>query len=438
MYALLARVWGVCTGPLTAILIATKFTQELQGYYYTFGTILAMQVFVELGLGVVIQQFASHEWSKLSLDQSGRIVGDRDALSRLISIAEVATKWYIAGGLIVAFGLGIGGYVFFHDASGSGVSWQWQWLLLCFFTGINICLVPIWALLEGCNQVSSLYLYRLIQVGLSSLAVWTSIFLGAGLWTPNISLGVVLVCALVFLRTRYWPFLKTLILSNPAGPRVSWSRDLLPMQWRIAVTWASSYFIYSLFTPVLFKYQGPIVAGQFGMTWSAVGVIGIISTSWLSPRVPQFAMLIAQKKYEDLHILFWRTTKIVIAVSILIGFMVWFLVFALNAIDYSFAKRLAVRLLPPLPTGLFVLAQTLMIASGPFSTYMRAHKKEPIMFITVLAALMVGTSTFITGKYYSVNEMALGYLLVHIIVIPILILIWHHSRIRWIGKNNDE
>src|SRR3990172_2856854 len=70
-FGLLRRGWNFCSEPVTAILIATKFTPELQGYYYTFATILALQVFVELGLGTVIVQFASHEWSKLNLDKSG-------------------------------------------------------------------------------------------------------------------------------------------------------------------------------------------------------------------------------------------------------------------------------------------------------------------------------------------------------------------------------
>jgi hypothetical protein len=34
-----------------------------QGFYYTFGSVLALQVFVKLGLVTVIVQMASHEWN---------------------------------------------------------------------------------------------------------------------------------------------------------------------------------------------------------------------------------------------------------------------------------------------------------------------------------------------------------------------------------------
>ncbi|MBA3016726.1 MAG: hypothetical protein FP811_00965, partial [Desulfobacteraceae bacterium] len=89
-FGLLTRIWQICAGPVTAILIATRFTPELQGYYYTFASLLALQIFVELGLGTVIIQFASHEWSKLGFDSSGQIVGDSTALSRLKGIASIA------------------------------------------------------------------------------------------------------------------------------------------------------------------------------------------------------------------------------------------------------------------------------------------------------------------------------------------------------------
>ena len=52
VYALFARAWGFSAGPISAILIAVKFTQATQGFYYTFGSILALQTFAELGIGV--------------------------------------------------------------------------------------------------------------------------------------------------------------------------------------------------------------------------------------------------------------------------------------------------------------------------------------------------------------------------------------------------
>ncbi|MCK5608083.1 hypothetical protein KAR91_39750 [Candidatus Pacearchaeota archaeon] len=426
-FGLLLKVWSIIAVPMTALLIATQFTPELQGYYYTFGSLLALQVFVELGLGTVIIQFASHEWSKLSLDKTGNIIGDRNALSRLISLANITLKWYLIGGLIVIIGLGIGGYVFFSQSSNLNINWVLPWLTLSVLTGVTICFIPVWSLLEGCNQVTNVYTYRFWQGLFTSLSIWIAILLGAELWTAPISSIVVLICSGVFLRYKYWNFLKILLLSKPTNPRIEWRNEILPMQWRIAISWISGYFIFFLFTPVLFKYHGAGVAGQFGMTWSVVGAIGAFSSAWLVPKVPQFGMMIARREYTKLDTLFWKITKIVISVTILLGICIWFFIYILNKLDYSLANRL----LSPLTAGIFIAAQVILTISIPFGSYLRAHKKEPLLFLSVIGGLLTGLSTLILGKYYSATGMAVGYLSINLLLIPFVILTWHRCRTKW-------
>lgn len=432
-FGVLSKMWGIVAGPVTAILIVLKFSPELQGYYYTFVTLLALQVFVELGLGTVIIQFASHEWSKLNLDKYGNIIGDSEALSKLVSLARMFLKWYIVGGVIVAFGLGLGGYIFFSKSPNPNINWMYPWLTLCLLTGVNICLVPMWSLLEGCNQVAKLYAYRFFQSLFSNSSIWIAILLGAKLWTASLSCIAILVCAAVFIRYKYWVFFKTLLFLKPINSRIEWHKDIFPMQWRIAISWVSGYFVFSLFTPVLFKFHGPVIAGQMGITWSLVGIITTISGAWLAPKVPKFGMFIAVKSYNKLDQLFSKITKIILVVSVSIGFLIWFFVFLL----YSSNNKFAERFLPPLPTGIFLLAQIIIAVSLPASSYLRAHKKEPLLFLSVMSGLLIGISTCILGKYYSAIGMAIGYLLINIIIIPFVFVVWYYCKINW-HKNNDN
>ncbi|MBI5933623.1 MAG: hypothetical protein HY867_07925 [Chloroflexi bacterium] len=426
-YGVSARVWGVVSGPVTALLIATKFSPEVQGYYFTFANLLALQIFVELGLGVVIVQFASHEWSKLRLSQQGEITGDPEALSKLSSLATVALKWFLVGGLIVVLGLGFGGHLFFSRSPASDVNWVSPWFLLCALTGVNIFLIPIWSLLEGCNQVSDLYFFRLWQ-GLSfSFSAWIAIYFGANLWVASISTVVTLVCAALFIKRKYWNFLKSLLASRPGGTRLDWRKDILPMQWRFALSSISGYFVFSFFTPVLFHYHGPLVAGQFGMTWSVVGFIGSISSAWIAPKIPQFGMMIARKEYDLLDNLFWRLTKVVVAVTFLLSICCWFCIYLINVLNYSIAERF----LPLIPTAILLLAQTLITISTPFSSYLRAHKKEPLLLVSVVSGIMTGLLTLFLGKYYAASGAAAGYLSVCMMVLPSVIIIWHRSRKAW-------
>jgi O-antigen/teichoic acid export membrane protein len=256
--------------------------------------------------------------------------------------------------------------------------------------------------------------------------VWIALVLGAGLWVAPVALGVSLICATIFLLGKYHKFLTTLVWTRPTGPCISWYRDMLPMQWRIALSWMSGYFTFSIFTPVLFWYHGPVVAGQMGMTWSLASTINIAS-SWLAPKVPQFGILAAQRKYDELDHLFWRITKIIIAISVAAGCCIWLFVYLLNVLEF----RLANRILPPLPTTFFLLAQILQMISGPFSAYMRAHKTEPIVHISVMLGVLNGISAFTLGRYYSASGMGLGYLLINIALAPLLFTVWQRERHRW-------
>jgi len=426
-FGIVARIWGGVAGPVTAVLIISFFSPILQGYYYTFANLLALQIFAELGFGLVIVQFASHEWSKLRLDETGGITGDPDALSRLTSLARFALKWYATGGVIFAVGLSIGGYFFFSRTPDPTVDWVIPWFALCLFTGINLCFIPIWSLLEGCNQVIRVYRFKFYQGLIVSSATWILMVSGAKLWIPSISCVVVFVCSLVFLIVKCRRFFETLFASVYTGKIIAWRSEILPMQWKIALSWICGYFAFFLFTPVLFHYQGARIAGQFGMSWNIVGFIGAVAASWVSPKVPQFGMLIARREYGELDALFWRVTKTVVVITGLLTVFSWFGVLLLNV----FLPSLAQRLLPPLPFGLFLLAQFLAASSMSFPTYLRTHKIEPLLLTSILSGFFIGLSTLILGKYYSVTGMAIGYLAIQMISVPCVVIIWHRCRKLW-------
>lgn len=434
LFGILSKSWAVLTGPVTAILISLYFTPALQGYYYTFSTLIAFQVFVELGLGTVTQQFASHEWANLSL-VGGKIVGNKDSLSRLTSIAQISAKWFMYGACIAAFGLAIGGYLFFSHSTDQTISWHLPWFLLSFATGINILLVPCWSLLEGCNQVKSIYAFRFWLGIISSVTVWISLSMNTGLWTSVIGSIVSIIFSLIFINKRYRYFFKQLICTHPLGDQINWRANMLPMQWRIAISWICGYISFSLFTPLLFTYHGPVVAGQMGMTWSLISVISAIGGSWLAPRVPQFAMLAAEGNYKALDRLFWKVTKVIIMVSTLVGVGIFAFVLLVNYSDVPWIKRFSTRVFSPLTIAIFLVGQILLSSSYPFSSYMRAHKQEPAMKLSIIASIMMGTSMIILGKYYAGLGVAIGYLATHIIIIPFIFMTWYKKRKAWMSSS---
>jgi len=60
-FTVVARFIQGVGGFVSLFLIAAYLTSEEQGFYYTFGSILAIQIFFELGLGGIINQYTAHE-----------------------------------------------------------------------------------------------------------------------------------------------------------------------------------------------------------------------------------------------------------------------------------------------------------------------------------------------------------------------------------------
>ena len=156
-YAIAARGWQFFAGPVTIVLIAKYFSPPVQGYYYTFWSLIALQMFFDLSFYVVIVNVASHEWQKLRLDCDKRIIGDPAALSRLVSLGRLTVLWYTVAGLLFAGGVGVGGLAFFAAAKEQAPGWQSPWLVLVALSGVVLATTPLLGILEGCNQVVAVY-----------------------------------------------------------------------------------------------------------------------------------------------------------------------------------------------------------------------------------------------------------------------------------------
>src|SRR6478752_1973361 len=93
-FAAASRLWTVGAGVITLFIVGTSFSPEIQGYYFTFFSIIGLLIFLELGLSQSLVQFASHEFARLSFDSGFRLSGDASALSRLQAFGRLALQWY--------------------------------------------------------------------------------------------------------------------------------------------------------------------------------------------------------------------------------------------------------------------------------------------------------------------------------------------------------
>ena len=182
-YTLVGRSLGIPVSVLTIFFIARYLSPEEQGYYYTFGSIVALQVFFELGLTGIITQFVAHEASHLSWN--GReFVGEEKYKSRLASLLRFCAKWYsLFAGFIVVLLL-VAGITFFnhYNAHGKDINWALPWIILVMGTAFNFLIAPITSFVEGLGKVKEMAQIRLIQQVCQPIVVWGGFILGAKLF----------------------------------------------------------------------------------------------------------------------------------------------------------------------------------------------------------------------------------------------------------------
>lgn len=65
-FAVPGRGWSSLAGGVTVALIARFLSPDEQGYYFTFGSLIALQIVFELGFSSVILQMTSHERTRLT------------------------------------------------------------------------------------------------------------------------------------------------------------------------------------------------------------------------------------------------------------------------------------------------------------------------------------------------------------------------------------
>src|SRR5215469_7648337 len=112
-FTILARFWSSAAGLVTVALIAHFLSPAEQGFYYTFGSLVALQIVFELGFSYVIMQMASHERAHLTISADYQVAGDAVAYARLASVIQKSVRWYSVAAILMAIALVPAGLWFF-------------------------------------------------------------------------------------------------------------------------------------------------------------------------------------------------------------------------------------------------------------------------------------------------------------------------------------
>jgi O-antigen/teichoic acid export membrane protein len=396
-FTILARFWSSAAGLVTVALIARFLSPAQQGYYYTFGSLVALQIVFELGFSYVILQLASHERAELSISSDYEIRGAPVSHARLASVIQKSVRWYSVAAVLMAGTLLPAGFYFFstHQHAGQTVSWQLPWCFAALMAALNFQIDPFLSFLEGCGYVPEVARLRFMQSATGSLLAWIVLIKHHGLFAPSMMLLGMAAASLVWLTGKR-KLLLGLLRHRVGTHRIRWNQEVWPFQWRIAVSWLSGYFLFWIFNPVLFAFRGPVEAGKMGMSLSLANAIQAIAVSWVSTKSAPFGTLIARKEYRRLDETFFQALRQSFAVSLAGALMAWLGCIYLNSRHFSFAQRL----LDPLSLGILLLYMIVNVIISSEAYYLRAHKHEVFFVNSLVGAVAVTVCTFIFGRRY--------------------------------------
>jgi O-antigen/teichoic acid export membrane protein len=323
---------------------------------------------------------------------------------------------------------------FFNNyyVSDEHIDWVYPWILLSFFTAVNLLITPIYAFMQGLGKVKDVAKIRLIQQSIVYLCIYCGFIFGFKLYIPALQsfvlafIGVVLIFSFKFhkILAELWKVTIT--------EKVVYSKEIFPFQWKIAISWISGYFIYQLFNPVLFAYQGAVIAGQMGMTLAVLNGVQALSNSWMTTKIPTYSGFIAQKQYKKLDFLFNTALK----QSVFINLVALLILYSSVKISryYSlslFGIEIGKKVLEEMPLLFMILSVFINQFVFSWALYLRCHKKEPFLFYSIVMAVLSGLSTFFMTKYFGVEGMTFGYFAITFILFYWAYFIFKTKKHEW-------
>lgn len=418
-YALATRCWQAISGPITIVLLIRSLSLSEQGVYYAIVGIIGIQAYFELGLLNVLVSHSGHEAAAMT--KASQDATDRDmavevnpewliAAARMRDLVRSSFRWF--GGaavLYVACALAFGWFTL----ADSNVAWQAPLLVLVPIAAVSVYLAPALSILEGAGQRELIYRFRFVQMALGSLVVWISLAMGMKLWALVLSSLIQALMAIYITVVAKGSFFRKfrLIEDQPSG--FQWMRDVLPVQWRVALISATFHFATQFFTVIVLMFHSDAEAAPLGMTLSITAAIQMLALAWVQTKFPVISAYHGAGRREAAGML-WRRTAIVSTGLLLFGMLV--LTGLISALPLA-GMELEKRFLEPWQVIMLALGCLANHIAAIQGFYVLARRARPLLNASLIGSLATAAAVWIGGYLYATSGVVVGYALAMMLVL---------------------
>jgi hypothetical protein len=418
----ITRIIPLATAPVTWWLIATTRPISEQGAYFIFWNAQALTQLMEIGVGALLVQFASHEAQFIVWSSDGHMEGDASAQHRLFALISLGTRWYAGVALGVLVIAGIGGTWLLTDSFAPvnrGITVPWLVTVICI--AAYLPLVPVLCAIEGSGGLIQLQKMRLLQVSVATVILWLVMVAWGALWGVAAFAVVWYLTARLWLRSSYGGLLREVAAAS-SKPRGSEPDGLAEGQWRTAVTWLAWWALPQTLTPIVLSTFGPTAAGQVGMSLAIATAPLTLAASWLYGRYPSYGLLVASRRVQELRrlarIATIQAALVCAAGTVAVACVVW----ALPRVSPELSRRL----LPASAVVTLGFGNLAWLCLQSLGTYLRAWRMDPLPQAAVVGAMVISVGTLVAASMTTV----FGTIVVHVVgvVVCLLPLSWLSSR----------
>ena len=376
LFGISYRVSQILAQGLLVLTSPFFLSESALGYFYTMISLASAQALFELGLGQVILVF----FSRLgSISNSNSAKGDSD-ISLLYRTATVlysiiALCFFLIGGLL--------GYLLL-DSSGilERQVWLPPWLLLCLITSLNIINNKNLLYVESTGREKSVFSIRSLQFLCGSILYLFCAICNLDLWSVfGVPLGCLLVSS-IWLKSKgiklLFGFKNSYITLSSVF--TFWKKKVFPLQLKTSISFLSGFVGIQLFLPLVFKFYGPVAAGQVGFSLNIMTGITLLSTSFSTANVRRFASYAKNNENKMILRLFKQSLLFTIILSL----------FSLIITAILLLQIPHLASLVPNIWIFFILALGCLSNSITYcyAIYLRSYLKEPLVLPSVIAALI--------------------------------------------------
>jgi hypothetical protein len=351
-----------------------SLTPKFQGFYYTFGSLIAVLTLFEFGAGAAVAQILGFLGDGGTTRPGG---GDeaQDKRPDAARIYRVGVLWNRAAVAAFVILVGIGGFLLVVRPNVDRLpEIVVPWSAFVALSSVQALLVPALAVLQARQYLRDYWFNRFVFHWAYTVVLWSFLLGGLGLWSLAGAAGAGFGWSVGFLVINR----RRIAMSVPQRlePRLladTFRFKVWPLQWRLGLSWFSVTFTLTWLTSLAMLHSGPLAAGQTGLTVALGLVILAFSTNWLAPIEPKFAKMAGMRDIarlrNEFRERFWRA-------SIVAGSLALAAVCGVVVIRHLY-PAFSDRILPPLDVLLLVVGVLSVGAVRNMGSYCRAHCVDP-------------------------------------------------------------